>query len=40
MTFHVYDNVNRYLFGNDKLTFKLMAGLRTATLDREFRTGG
>lgn len=30
MTFHVYENVNRGLFGLDKLTFKLMCSLRIA----------
>ena len=28
MTYHIYDNVNRGLFGDDKLTFKLMCSLR------------
>ena len=33
MTYHIYDNVNRSLFGNDKLTFKLMCSLRIGLTD-------
>eukprot|EP00485_Elphidium_margaritaceum_P015545 CAMPEP_0202728930 /NCGR_PEP_ID=MMETSP1385-20130828/185872_1 /ASSEMBLY_ACC=CAM_ASM_000861 /TAXON_ID=933848 /ORGANISM="Elphidium margaritaceum" /LENGTH=4770 /DNA_ID=CAMNT_0049395183 /DNA_START=131 /DNA_END=14440 /DNA_ORIENTATION=- len=28
MTYHIYDNVNRGLFGDDQLTFKIMCSLR------------
>ena len=33
MTYHIYENVNRGLFGDDKLTFKLMCSLRICEIE-------
>ena len=33
MTYYIYDNVNRGLFGDDKLTFKIMCSLRICLTD-------
>ena len=38
MTYHIYDNVNRGLFGDDKLTFKLMCSLRICEIEQSSLT--
>merc|ERR1712154_148183 len=38
MTYHIYDNVNRGLFGDDKLTFKLMCSLRICETEKNLIT--